>query len=90
MNGQDRQRNLHGSYLLDDRRRSPREQPRIHTEFVALSGPVFGGYGAYPVGPWANGRRWGVPGYVAAVLARAAFLGVWGPAPGPRLNRFPV
>jgi len=37
---------------------------------------------------WANGRRGGVPAYVAvAPLAPAAFLRVWGPTPGPRTAR---
>jgi len=42
-------------YLAENRRRGPREQRPIHTEFVALSGPVFGRPRGAP--RWVVGER---------------------------------
>ena len=44
-----------------------------------------GGHRTRPVGPWANGRGQGVPGYVlAAPLATGGVCARWGPIPGPK------
>ena len=57
-------REAEGSCLAGRDRRSPREQRRISRDFVSAV-RFSGGHRARPVGPWANGRRQGVPNFVS-------------------------
>ena len=76
-------------FLAENGRRGPREQRPIQTEFVSPVRSGFqGGHVARTVGPWANGRRRGVPDYdPAAPLAPGGDRGRWGPTPGSRTAR---
>ena len=60
-------READGSDLAKYGRRGPREQPRIHTEFVALSGPVFGP--GRRAGRPQGAPRWAVPACAVPVTA---------------------
>ena len=88
MNSGDVSPEVNRYFRAEERRRGPREQCRNQSQFVAVSGPVLGGHGAQPVGPWANGRRQGVPAYVpAAPLAPGGVSGRLEPNCGSRVDR---
>ena len=78
-----------GSFLAEIGRRGRREQPPIHTEFVALSGPVLGGHTACHVGPWAKEGRRSVPDHPSdAPFATGGVSGRW--VANPRAKVGPV